>query len=152
MFWAFYIIQTTGRRPKHPQRSKSKCFMRTQIRWVIWRSSKVSDSHLCQMRIARHIATSASLVAKVDMSTAMPRWPRAHTHTHTYPLTRNQYINNSPGIFPVFAWVRIQAQHVFAPTWILSRIWLKCRKWSFKTIFLYSRNCKYRPRIYSRKN
>ena len=24
-----------------------------------------------------------------------------------YPLARNQYINNSPGIFPVFAWVRI---------------------------------------------
>ena len=32
-----------------------------------------------------------------------------------YPLARNQYINNSPGIFPVFARVRIQVRHVFAP-------------------------------------
>ena len=33
-----------------------------------------------------------------------------------YCLARNQYINNSPGIFPVFARVRIQARHVFAPS------------------------------------
>ena len=32
------------------------------------------------------------------------------------PLARNQYINNSPGIFLVFARVQIQARHVFART------------------------------------
>ena len=36
-----YIRKTTGRRPKtHPKESYSKCFRRTQIRWVIWRSSR----------------------------------------------------------------------------------------------------------------
>ena len=33
--------KTTGRRPKTPpKKSYSKCFRRTQIRWVIWRSSR----------------------------------------------------------------------------------------------------------------
>ena len=34
-----YKRKTTGRRPTTPQKSKSKIFRRTQIGWVIWRSS-----------------------------------------------------------------------------------------------------------------
>ena len=30
------------------------------------------------------------------------------------PLAQNQYINNSPGFFPVFARMQMQARHVFA--------------------------------------
>ena len=54
-------------------------------------------------------------------------------------------------MFPVFARVRTQARHVFAPKWSPSRIWLICEKWSLKNIFLSSRECEYRPRMHSRK-
>ena len=54
--------------------------------------------------------------------------------------------------FPVFTQVRIQARHVFAPNWIPSRTWLIYGKWSLKNIFLYWRECEYRPRMYSRRD
>ena len=47
--------------------------------------------------------------------------------------------------FPVFARVQIQARRVFVPKWIPSTIWLTCGKWSLRSIFMYSRECEYRP-------
>ena len=48
--------------------------------------------------------------------------------------------------------MRIQAGHVFAPRWIPSTSWRICGKWFLKSIFLYSRECEYKPRMYSHKN
>ena len=47
VFWAFYVGKTTGRRPETPpKKSDRKCFRRTQIRWVIWRSSTLASEYL----------------------------------------------------------------------------------------------------------
>ena len=43
VFWASFLLFSYIKGPKHAQKkSYSKCFRRTQIRWVIWRSSNVS--------------------------------------------------------------------------------------------------------------
>ena len=48
--------------------------------------------------------------------------------------------------------MRIQAQHIFAPNRIAHRSWQRHGKELPKIIFLYSRECEYRPRMYSSQN
>ena len=62
-----------------------------------------------------------------------------------YPLARNQYINNSPGCFPVSARMRIQARYVFTPNEFPPRILGNKRKvipQLLNNIFLCSRQFK----------
>ena len=57
------------------------------------------------------------------------------------PLARNQYINNSPGVYPVFA------PNEFPQDF--GKIFRKCL---LKNSFLYWRECEYRPCMHLRKD
>ena len=69
-----------------------------------------------------------------------------------YPLARNQYINNSPGIFSCIRAGANTGATCIRPEIISLKNLANMQKMTPQNIFLYSRECEYRPRMYSRKN
>ena len=68
------------------------------------------------------------------------------------PLARNQYINNSPELFPcIRAGANTGATCICVETNSLKNLAIM-RKMLPQKYLLYSRECEYRPRMYSREN
>ena len=79
VFWAAFLLFSYIKGPKHPlNKSYSKCFRRTQIRWVIWRLSTLTNQPtegvICTGSTARRWGVRVLVVLLVSYSFLFTLW------------------------------------------------------------------------------